>query len=747
MKTAICLGWALLLSAGALFAQSGFDYTSKSSWLTADPFALPDKAAYARATQSYLERYGNTPGSGDKMLQMGDNYRMNGMPVEAALWYSRGIDQARSPEDHLHLAQVLKMVGQCEEANNRYRVYLRLKGISAGDLCTEVETGEWEYKVTMEHLPYVNSAGSDFAATPWGDRLLFTTDREFTRPGAIHDSWTMRNFTSMFYAERDKSGQWRSVKRLRDLDGRFHDGAAVLDPGGSILYFTRSHASILNNNGMRDLSLHAAVRKGNGWAEKGLLPFSVPNYATAHPAMTTDGQVLVFSSDMPGGYGGMDLYRVVRQSGVWGRPENLGPEINSQGNELFPSISADGYLFYASDGLAGFGGLDVFAAAPEEDGTWRISRNLGQEINSSYDDFALYPLPGRRSGYMSTNRPGGLGLDDIYAWTSDKPLGERGFATGELLVLDAETQLPVANARIQFGKQVLSTNNAGRVRIKSTVFGPQTLRAEADGFMPATAGVELPSQDLQTIRLVPAVYQPFLFQARDINTQDPVTGASYEVFEFLPGGQMLPVNRETAYQAFDKVGRENQKTDAVTPAGKDIPWILDARKRYQVRAKAEGYLSGFLELTAPAIVGNGPLTWKMVDLEPLILGIKEEDLTEGASFRLDGIYYDYNKADIRLDARGNLDELARLMTKYPGMMIELSSHTDSRGNDFYNLDLSQRRADAAIEYLNRLGIAADRMVARGYGERKPVNKCKDGVKCQEDEHQLNRRTEFRIIKM
>jgi outer membrane protein OmpA-like peptidoglycan-associated protein len=822
---------------GTAYGQSGFEYTSKAYLKKKDPYGLPSTGAYALSTQKYKDKYGETPVSGAAMLQLGDNYRLNGQPMEAALWYSRGIDQARVPEDYLHFAHVLKMIGQCDEANNKYRQYLKAKGEIEADICTPIEAKELDLQVNMEILAFINSEGSDFAAVPWGDKLLFTSDRSFSRPGVIQDPWTMRNFTGIFLTERNNEGEWRGVKRLLNLDTRYHDGTAVPDPGGDVLYFTRTFSDGFNAKDMRDLEIRQVERKGNGWKDEGRLPFSSKDYGICHPAISADGKTLVFASDMPGGLGGLDLYRVERIGKTWGAPINLGDQINSIGNEIFPSISSDGYLFYASDGIIGMGGLDVFASAPEENGKWESGYNLGPQVNTNYDDFSLVPLSGRRSGYISSNRPGGIGLDDIYFWTSNKPLGDRAYAAGDILIVDAETGLPIPGARIEFGKNILNSNDAGRLKLKSITPGMHAIKVESPGYFPGSYSVDLPATTLQTIKLNPGVYQPYIFDARDINTGLAVDNPTIELFEVTPGGRLVPMKKQISaengatspedgagksasspdklpegaqviggrlFQVKDnKTGAAlenailmpNEKVNGVIPnvgvkertkwveenysvrrikdfsqipwdevalaeangsttsqgtdaaANDDLPWMMDVRKRYQIRAKAEGYQSNTIELSAPEIIAMGPLVRKLIPLEPLILGIKEEDLEAGAKFRLDGIYYDYNKANIRIDARFNLDELARLMKKFPEMTIELSSHTDSRGKDGYNLDLSQRRADSAIAYLNQLGIASSRLVARGYGERQPVNHCRDGVKCSEEEHQLNRRTEFKIIKM
>jgi outer membrane protein OmpA-like peptidoglycan-associated protein len=840
MKRPILLINFILVAVGILSAQSGFEYTRMAyqSSNKAESIALP--GAYALSTQKYLGKSGEEPGSEVVMLQLGDNYRLNGQPVESALWYGRGISQARTPEDHLHYAYVLKTIGQCEEANVQYHQFLQKQGLPLKDYCLPIEEPEITVQVTMRQLPYVNSEGSDFAGVPWGDQLLFTSDREFTRPGLRKDSWTLRNFTSIFFAEKDKSGEWRANNLLRKLDSRFHDGTVIPHPNGNSIYFTRSNANALNGDHVRDLQIHEAIQKGSSWKQLGPLPFNNKDYGVCHPAISADAKVMVFASDMPGGFGGMDLYKVEKVGSVWGTPINLGAAINSPGNEIFPFISGDGYLFYASDGIIGYGGLDVFAVPPSENGHWQTGFNLGNQVNTSYDDFALVTLPGRKSGYLSSNRPGGLGLDDIYGWNSDKPLGDMPVMSSEVVIVDAETGLPIKGALIEFGNKHLQANEMGRQKLVTANPGRHALKIEAPGFYPAQVAIDLPSSDQLTVKLRPAVLQPFIFDPRDLNTKLIVENPIVEVFEVTYDGRLLPVNKyqdtsigqdggiSTAakgpaipegtqvaggalFELKDRFTQKpldglvlvpgSQRTDLIptgdlgskdriewlknsyTPRNKsdykpipwtdiivkeiphpssvnkgtgedmamenynNLPWMLDSRKRYQIRARAEGYLSNLIELSAPEIVGLGPLVKKPIYLEPLILGIKESDLKAEASFVLDGIYYDYDKADIRTDAQPILGELSRLMHKYPGMIIELSSHTDSRGNDMYNLDLSQRRADSAVAYLGVMGISSDRLFARGYGERKPVNHCKEGKNCSEEEHQLNRRTEFKIIRM
>ncbi len=832
----------LILIAGSVLAQSGFDYTAKSYMRKADPFNLPQRGGFALSTEKYMKDIEELEKSPAVCLQLGDNYRLNGQPVEASIWYSKGILQVRGPEDYLSYALVLKMTGQCEEGQQWYTRYLEEKGMATEVLCPTIEKEENPLVVQLNGLAGINTAASEFSAVPWQDKLLFTTDRTFSRPGMLHDPWTMRGYTEIFTAVRNESGQWHKPSQFRELDTRYHDGAAVVSPDAQSLFLTRTQDVGLNEKSMRDLTIWEAKRKGNRWKTMTRVPFSSPTYATCHPTLDISGKTLYFASDMPGGQGGLDIYKVEKLGATWGVPQNMGPGINSPGNEAFPHLSDDGFLFYASDGLPGFGGLDLFVAAPGEDKLLTTGRNLGEAINTSYDDFALTTSTGRRTGYVSTNRPGGVGQDDIYQWVSNKPLGELPYASAELLIVDAETGMTIPGAKVKFGKRLLESNDDGRLKIQSLTPGSHTIEVSAPGFISGNYAVSLPNDDSQVIKLERGVYQPFVFNVVDKDSGLPVQNPNIEVFEMTPGGRLLPVSQSangeekgnSALNLFDPtlfpagaifvegdlvqlrdrkakkpilgleaipkakpLGslKEKKPTDSdelrawfkgryqlrsttengimdwndvqidlitsqfLTDQGfaerattgdatdPNLPWMLDERKRYQIRAKAEGYLSSVIALSAPEIKGMAPMAKKMIEIEPVILGIEEEDLTAGAKFKLEGIYYDYDAATIRKDAFDNLNELVRLMNKFPNMEIELSSHTDCRGRDEYNEDLSQRRAQSAINYLQEKGIDVKRLIAKGYGERQLVNKCDDGVRCSEEEHQLNRRTEFKIVRM
>ena len=339
---------------------------------------------------------------------------------------------------------------------------------------------------------------------------------------------------------------------------------------------------------------------------------------------------------MPGGKGGTDIYvSEVNADGTLGTPQNMGDVVNTEGNESFPFVHhKDGTLYFSSDGHVGLGMLDVFVAVQDEADNIVNVINLGEPINSKKDDFAYYLSEDGFNGYISSNRKGGVGGDDVYAFTRIPPLLLKG-----QIVDDANGQ-PVEGAKV-----VLARENGEEIAYFIT---------KADG---------------RYEHLIP----------RDENF---ILTGSKEKYQ--------PVERKFSSFGLDK------QTEVVVDLN--------------------------------------------IALKPV------EDVVILAD--LETIYFDLDKYNIRPDAAEELDKVVNLMNKYPGMVIRLESHTDSRANDQYNIILSNNRAKSTYDYIVSQGIAAERITKyEGFGETQLVNKCKNDVKCSEDEHQMNRRTEFIIIKM
>jgi outer membrane protein OmpA-like peptidoglycan-associated protein len=357
-----------------------------------------------------------------------------------------------------------------------------------------------------------------------------------------------------------------------------------------------------------------------------------------HPALSPDGNILYFVSDMPGGLGETDLYFSPRQAdGSWGTPVNLGAQVNTAGKELFPAMSPKGKLYFSSTGHAGMGGLDIFVAEGAES-TWRNVRNLKFPLNSPQDDFGILMDSTGEAGFVSSNRESADGTDDIYAFKF--------------------------------------------IRIPCQLAG----------------------QTVEKIQTKPGI------------------------FTVVPVGKVLV----RLYQEGDTTARITY-SDA---AGNFTFPILDGLS-YTIKATKTGYLT-----RSAAITPNCQSTVDMVSM-----GMVLNRNTLNRPILIENIYYDLDKWDIRPDAAVELDKLVQTLKDNPAIKIELSSHTDSRQTHSYNQLLSQLRAESAVTYMVSKGIAPSRLEARGYGENRLLNRCGDNASCSEEEHQLNRRTEFKLLKV
>lgn len=424
----------------------------------------------------------------------------------------------------------------------------------------------------------------------------------------------------------------------------YHIGPIMSNQKGNVLYVTRTYpgpsGEISKENKMKfrtnNLELYVYT-ENNGKYEVVPFPYNdIKKHSVGHAALSQDEKTLYFVSDMAGGLGGTDIWYCELQSdGSWGKPQNAGPAINTSQEEMFPNIGTDGTLYYSSNGLPGMGGLDIFSAKGAKN-NWSKPANLRYPVNSAGDDFAFITNIANEDavmGYLSSNRRGGAGNDDIYSFSNIKPkmiLALKGLTvnkkTGELL--EAATVTLYAN-----GRQIVAKQSS-----------------KADGTF---------------------------------------------FFELAKG------------------------TD------------------YTVLGQKEKFYSDSATVTTKGLTKSDTLNVTL-RLEPLF--------EIGKTIAIQNIHYDFDKDNIRKDAAVILDELVRTMRDNPTLEIELGSHTDSRGIDIYNLDLSQRRARSVVNYLVSRGISRSRLTAKGYGETQLLNRCANGVKCSAAEHQANRRTEFKILK-
>ncbi|WP_276573974.1 OmpA family protein [Solitalea lacus] len=585
-------------------------------------------------------------------------------------WYAKVVQMdGHEPVDEFYYAEALRNNSKYGEAKSWYQFYKKQVGADAFPnidlLIASCDSAKIWMQNPVDYLfqldTTLNTRQSDWGAIPFKNGVVFTSDRiiastaKNNKPILYFDSnnnlnrsvygWTGLPYLKLFYAEK-RENQWEFVPFSNSLNGNFHNGPACFSKDGKEVYFTRTRG-ITNSKMYTDdkrkrkdytikLELYSSKydEKTKSWSEPKAFEYNSPlEYSVGDACLSADGKYLFFASDMPGGLGQSDLYYCKRKSdGSWDEPVNL-KKINTPGADRFPGFDNKNNLYFASNGLIGLGGLDVFVAKSTGVNNWAEPKNMGYPVNTPQDDFNLVFAVDGKSGYLSSNRKGGVGMDDIYQF-AEKVLQFRLEGT----VVNRKTGKPLNNAIVTLYNQELNSN------LKATT---------------------------------------------------------------------------------DNIGA--------------FTFNLDGNSDYFVTAEKTNFITG-----RSAILSTKSYKESKTIYAKLALAIDSIELYKG--IKLENIYYDFDKWDIRNDAATELNRLVQIMKDNPTVIVELGSHTDSRGAYNYNLKLSQKRAQSVVDYIISKGIEARRITAKGYGESKPVNGCTNGSNCTEDEFQLNRRTEFTILR-
>lgn len=584
-----------------------------------------------------------------------------------------------------------------------------------------------EYTITnMEQL---NSNQLDFCAVSYQDGLVFTSTKGQGGIFACNEDIANGNYSDLYFATKDLEGNYFNPTLLQgDINGKYHDGTATFTPDGLQMIFSRNNKKGVNKLGNIDLKIYSATLEKGAWKNVKELPFNSDNYASCHPSLSFDGNILYFSSNRPGGYGGMDIYKSVKTSEGWTGPINLGPEVNSNGQEIFPFIDVKGNLFYASDGHKGKGGLDIFQVR-QVGNNWANRRNLDKPINSRKDDFGYFSNKEGTEGFLTSNRPGGKGKDDIYQWEF---IGKQPYFV-TICVIDKNTDLRIEDADLAVNTE---QSNGKSCNYTQAVYEGEnyTIVVNKDGYEPVT--LQLDANDLietdEYLVPISQISKPIPLNVLVLNKNDESP---------IPLAMVRLKNKCTGEQS-----------ETIVDHRGEMELELDCNCEYDIvglKADYEYDLGKITKEETNCSAGRGVakilrlLPQEVADPTPEVVS---EKFKVGSVIRLENVLYDYNKFNIRPDAATELDKVVELLKKYPTMELELSSHTDARGSDSYNETLSQNRATAAVKYIISQGVASHRVVAKGYGEYQLTNRCKNGVKCSDAEHQENRRTEIKVTK-
>jgi outer membrane protein OmpA-like peptidoglycan-associated protein len=470
------------------------------------------------------------------------------------------------------------------------------------------------------------------------------------------------------------------------------------------------------------------------WLNVQEFTYNSADYACGHPTLSPDGKTLYFTSDMPGGFGGADIYACqINAKGEFEKPVNLGANVNTSGQEMFPWIGADELLYFSSNGRPGLGGLDLFAAP--RDGKM-AAKNLGLSINSINDDFAVTFLADGKSGYIASNKKGS---DDIYAIKKLQDIRFNALIKGTVIDQNNQTILPFASVTVkdQNGNIVTETkaDANGNYQFEVAPGANYTVSAKLDKYEGATSQLTVPNEATtvqQNLGLAKQDNYAIRLLVTNATTKSAISGVAVVINDIKKASTLI--NESTT------VSGDVKKTLKGYQVGDEI--------NLKIELTAPGYLKKTVEYKGKIDqAGVIQLHEKLnIELQPVALGA---DLAKMLSIK--PIYFDLGQFNIRKDAAIELDKIVKVMNENPTMVIELGSHTDCRSSVQFNQTLSSNRAKASAEYIQKRISNPSRISGKGYGESRLLNDCgcEGTVKstCTEAQHQLNRRTEFIIIKM
>jgi outer membrane protein OmpA-like peptidoglycan-associated protein/tetratricopeptide (TPR) repeat protein len=799
------LAFGLLMCSNAVFAQS-------SKVTRARQYMKDLNYTEAIEILQPLAAKDNNP---DAKIALAECYLKVSDVVNAEMMYAQVVKlPTAQPVHYLYYGQMLQRNGKCDAAKDWYAKFTEsapedVRGQHLHKACEneqELKTkGDGIYEVATTTF---NSRLDDFGPAFYKDGsregLVFASERDKGVIVKRNHSWTGNPFLDLYFVPVKKSGSkmvyGRPEKFASDINSKYHDAIVTFSKDQQTVYFTRNNFTHgkagKDDDGTMKLKIYSA-QKGKGttsWGNEMDLPFNSDRYSCAHPALSADGNKLYFASDMPSGYGGMDLYVAEKENGKWGAPVNLGPSVNTEGNELFPYIQNNGRLYFSSDGQLGLGGLDIYYVDEKGANQWTAPENMGGPINSKDDDFSISFNEDGTAGFFSSDRQGGAGRDDIYSFT-------KAAIPVQIFVYDEETKEPIENASVtsdSCNRAEYKTGKNGRVSVDMKFNTCCTFKAGKDTYEPNSKEacskaanekgsdlVEIPLRRQMRFLMEGVAYDQVLgtpLEGVTITLTSDCPGDSTQTLVTDASGKFaFALKKECCYKVKgEKVqflsataegdslctkGLKESKTLQVVlnlqptnaPAAQKPPTVSQAQPQKPYLDPSKGvYVNPTNDKPAQGkINGVNYNEGKIVDAPksatpagPAGTGVFEPSTTpheDGAQAYLLHIYYDFDQSFIRDESNPELDKLLKMLKENPTYIIELASHTDSRGSNAYNNRLSQRRAESVVRWLVEKGIERDRLVPRGYGENMNVNKCANNIPCSEQEHQMNRRTEFRVI--
>lgn len=600
---------------------------------------LYKRLQYTDAAEAYQKVLKKGKGGRYVFEQLGNSFFNINDTKKAETYYKRVVKGRNvKPETVYNYAQSLKANGKFSDYNIAMKQFSELAPTDSRAVEFLKNPNyvpklmEKRPKFSATNMKDINTEYSEFGGILVGREFYFSSARNTTRKKY---GWNEEPYLDIYKAE-DVGGTIKNAELLKnkEINTKYHEGNIAITADGKRMYFDRNDYYRgkygKSEEGINQINLFYAEWVAGAWKDVQSVAFNSDEYSTGHPALSPDGNTLYFVSDMPGGKGLSDIYKVsVSKEGVLGTPQRLGDNINTEGKEVFPHIDSNGDLYFSSTGHMGLGGLDVFYA-PANGSGFGAPKNIGLGVNSSDDDFAFIYNPSTEEGYVSSNRAGGKGSDDIYT----------------------------------------------------------------------------------TKKLAPICEVEMIVQVLNEYTKAPIAGARVDMYDTLG----------------------NKLSTKTSGADGKVTFIAECEKEHEVQAVITDFESNAIDVEMASDVTLN----KTITLRPI------EKLIVDDKVVLNPIYFPLDKSNITPKAAFELDNLVALMKKYPTMQIKAESHTDNRGADGYNMELSQRRAQSTAQYVISKGIDAARITGEGFGESRPVIAC--GGNCTNEQYQKNRRSEFIILR-
>ncbi len=587
---------------------------------------------YLDASKEYLKLVGIGIKQNYIYNQLAESYYNMFNTTEAIKWYALSLTQPQEAETYFKYAQMLKASGRYEESNAQMAIFASknpkdIRAILFNENPNYIPKLLIKQKVFNLVPVTINSQYTDFGPKLANDNTLyFSSSRKISKKKT---GWKEESYLDVYQATLLDNDSLSAPTEVEEINTIWHDGPACVSSDGNTIYFSRDSREINDFEDVKNIKtkfsqmyLFKATKVNNKWTAAKQLPFNDKSYSISNPSISIDGKTLYFNSNMPGGLGGNDIWKVaVSESDIYGTPVNLGSKVNTEGNEQFPSITDDNVLYFSSDSRQGLGGLDVYFInlSKSED-----AQNLGKPVNSEKDDFSFSFNTKRNLGFFSSNREES---DDLYI---AKPL------------CNVESTIHVTNA---------------------------------------VTGVIL-------------------------------EGATVSILD----------------------DKKNIIETKISDVSGNVDFILECNTEYSLQVAKDGFESGVFSIAK----NKGGKLNVPTPLNPIEVIIKPTEIV------LNPIYFEFNKSNITQEGAFELDKLVQVMKANDKLVIFAKSHTDNRGSDVYNMNLSERRAKSTVQYVLSKGIAAARITGKGFGETEPKVDCKEA--CTEEEHAQNRRSEFLIVK-